>query len=198
MADKPLPFIDAHHHFWDLDRLYYPFLQDVPAHEFFLGDPSPIAKTFLPADYRAAAANHDVVGTVHVEAECDRSMQLDETRWLTELNERDGLPSAIVAHVWFDAPDIEDQLAQHAEFGLLRGIRSKPLTTAQPGQDIRGRRRTMQDPMWLHGYKMLEKFGLSWDLRVPCWHLSEAAEVAAAHPDTPVVLNNTRFPWERS
>ena len=43
-----------------------------------------------------------------------------------------------------------------------------------------------------------EKYGLSWDLRVPFWHLAEAAEVARAFPDTPIVLNHTGFPWDRS
>ena len=40
-----LPIVDAHHHFWDFDHLYYPWLQDSPRHEFFLGDQRPLAKT---------------------------------------------------------------------------------------------------------------------------------------------------------
>src|SRR5262249_50745806 len=39
---------------------------------------------------------------------------------------------------------------------------------------------------------------LSWDLRVPFWHLPEAAVVARAFPNTPIVLNHTGFPWDRS
>ena len=109
------------------------------------------------------ATNHDVMGTVHMEAECDRAMQLEETRWLSELNAAYGLPSAIVAHAWFDAPDVEWQLSRHVQYPLLRDIRSKPLTASHPGEDVGGLRRTMQDPRWLHGYKLLEQFGLSWD-----------------------------------
>ena len=45
---------------------------------------------------------------------------------------------------------------------------------------------------------MLEKYGLSWDLRVPSWHLAEAAEVARQFPRTAIVLNHTGFPWDRS
>jgi len=33
---------------------------------------------------------------------------------------------------------------------------------------------------------------------VPFWHLAEAAAVARAFPDTPIVLNHTGFPWDRS
>jgi predicted TIM-barrel fold metal-dependent hydrolase len=33
---------------------------------------------------------------------------------------------------------------------------------------------------------------------VPFWHLTEAAVVARAFPRTPIVLNHTGFPWDRS
>jgi predicted TIM-barrel fold metal-dependent hydrolase len=33
---------------------------------------------------------------------------------------------------------------------------------------------------------------------VPFWHLAEAAEVARSFPQTPIVLNHTGFPWDRS
>jgi predicted TIM-barrel fold metal-dependent hydrolase len=56
----------------------------------------------------------------------------------------------------------------------------------------------MQDERWLRGFALLEKYGLSWDLRVPFWHLGEAAAVARAFPKTPIVLNHTGFPWDRS
>ena len=39
---------------------------------------------------------------------------------------------------------------------------------------------------------------MSWDLRVPFWHLDEAAAVARAFPKTPIILNHTGFPWDRS
>ena len=56
----------------------------------------------------------------------------------------------------------------------------------------------MQDERWLRGLALLRKQGLSWDLRVPAWHLPEAAEVAATFPDLPIVLNHHGFAWDRS
>ena len=197
-ALSDLRILDAHHHFWDLGRLFYPFIQDSPRHPFFLGDQRPLARTFLPPDYLGATGHHNVVGTVHVEAEVDRSLQLEETRWLTGLSREFGLPSAIVAHAWFDTPNAPDVLAAQAEFALVRGIRSKPITGGSPDEDVSGQPRSMQDPRWLDGYRRLAEHGLSWDLRVPFWHLEEAARVAAAHPDIPVVLNHTGFPWMRT
>jgi predicted TIM-barrel fold metal-dependent hydrolase len=61
-----------------------------------------------------------------------------------------------------------------------------------------GKPGTMQDEKWLRGFALLEKHDLSWDLRVPYWHLGEAAAVARAFPGTAIVLNHTGFPWDRS
>jgi predicted TIM-barrel fold metal-dependent hydrolase len=104
----------------------------------------------------------------------------------------------VVAHVWLDRPDTEERLLQHLQFPLVRGIRSKPVTARSPGESVRGQPGTMQDAAWLRGLALLQKHGLSWDLRVPAWHLAEAAEVAALFPGLPIVLNHHGFAWDRS
>ena len=181
--------IDAHHHLWDLSGgpLYYPWLQDKEPHDFFLGDYSPLKRSYLPPDYRRDAAGHDVVKTVHVEAECSRDQQVAETRWLTEVNAKYGMPNAIVGHAWFHIGNTEEVLSQHKAFPLVRGIRSKPADEAM-----------MRDPKWLAGLRLLRKYDLSWDLRVKTWELEAAAQVVRGIPDIPVVLNHTGFPWDRS
>ena len=197
---EEIPVVDAHHHFWQLagGPLYYPWLQDPQPHEFFLDDYAALKRDFLPADYRRDAAGHHVVKTVHVEAECRRDQQVAETRWLTGLHARYGLPHAIVAHAWFHTADAEAILAEQKSFPLVRGIRSKPVTSRTPGESVAGAAGSMQDPKWLAGLRLLRKYDLSWDLRVPTWHLEEAAQVVRAHPDIAVVLNHTGFPWDRS
>lgn len=128
----------------------------------------------------------------------DRANQVGETKWLTEVNARHGFPNAIVAHAWFHTDNAEEIVAAQARFPLVRGIRSKPVTAPRPGAALQGTPGTMQDDKWLRGFSLLEKYGLSWDLRVPCWHLVEAAEVARQFPRTAIVLNHTGFPWDRS
>jgi predicted TIM-barrel fold metal-dependent hydrolase len=184
-----LKIIDAHHHLWQLSGgpLYYPWLQDEKPHEFFLGDYSPLKRDYLPPDYRKDSEKHDVVKTVHVEAECSRDQQVEETRWLTEINRKYGMPNAIVGHAWFDTKNAEEVMAGHAGFPLVRGIRSKPADEAH-----------MRDAKWLAGLRLLKKFGFSWDLRVKTWELEAAAVVVRGIPDIPVVLNHTGFPWDRS
>jgi predicted TIM-barrel fold metal-dependent hydrolase len=56
----------------------------------------------------------------------------------------------------------------------------------------------MQDENWLRGLSLLPELGLSWDLRVPYWHLAEAADVAAQFPQLAIVLNHHGFAWDRS
>lgn len=194
------PVVDAHHHLWQLSGgpLRYPWLQDEAPHEFFLGDYGALKRDYLPDHYRHDASGHDVVKTVHVEAECRRDQQVAETRWLTQLHAHHGMPDAIVAHAWLHTTDAEHILAQQASFTLVRGIRSKPVTSRRADESVAGAPGTMQDPQWLAGLRLLPKFKLSWDLRVPTWHLEEAAQVVRANPDLAVVLNHTGFPWDRS
>jgi predicted TIM-barrel fold metal-dependent hydrolase len=193
-----LPIFDAHHHFWDLSNGHFPWLTDDYDDSFFLGDYRRMCENFLPAQYRAATAGFDVIGTVHVEAERSRSEQVQETEFLTKLNAATGLPSAIVGHVFFVQADCLAVLEGHARSPLARGVRSKPEISSGPDASVRGQPGTMQDDAWLQGLALLKRFGFSWDLRVPYWHLEEAAEVARAFPNTPIVTNHLGLPLDRS
>jgi predicted TIM-barrel fold metal-dependent hydrolase len=197
-APGAVTLIDAHHHLWDLSQRKHPNLVGEKRHDFFMGDDSGLRRNYLPQDYRRDGAGHNVLTTVHCEAEWDRADQVGETRWISEIHRRHGFPGAIVAHAWFDTANAEEVIAAQAAFPLVRGIRSKPVTAPSPDRIAPGAPGTMQDEHWLRGFTLLQKYGLSWDLRVPFWHLEEAAAVARAFPDTPIVLNHTGFPWDRS
>src|SRR5262249_49121657 len=109
-----------------------------------------------------------------------------------------GMPNAVGGHVWLTDPGCDAKLVGDRSFPLFRGIRSKPVTAPRPGHTVHGEPGTMGDPKWRAGFALLEKHGLSYDLRVPFWHLEEAAEVARDFPSTAIVLNHTGFPWDRS
>ncbi|WP_420564269.1 amidohydrolase family protein [Thalassobaculum sp.] len=193
-----LKIVDSHHHLWDLGANYYPWLSDRPEPHFFLGDYSALKRNYLPEDYKRDAVGFDIVKTVHCEAEWDRDNQVAETEWLTALFERAGMPNAIVGHVWLEDPEVEAKLEGHCRSPLMRGIRSKPVTSATIDAPRPDGPRSLADPAWRRGYAALGRFGLSYDLRVPFWHLGEAAELIEQHPEIPVVVNHTGFPWDRS
>jgi predicted TIM-barrel fold metal-dependent hydrolase len=197
-APHAVKLVDTHHHLWNLDLHYYPGLTDKPNQNFFLGSIDALRRNYLAKDYLRDSRDHNVLTTVHVEAEMSRDSQIEETRWLSQVNGKHGFPGAIVAHAWFHTDNAEEIIARQAAFRLVRGIRSKPVTAESAAQMAPGAPGTMQDERWLRGFALLERYGLSWDLRVPSWHLVEAAEVARLFPRTQIVLNHTGFPWDRS
>jgi predicted TIM-barrel fold metal-dependent hydrolase len=197
-AADALPIVDAHHHLWDLDSGSYPWLGDDYHADFFLGDYRALCRKVSAEDYLDASAGQRIVATVHVEADRARDQQVAETAWLHDVNRRYGFPNAIVAHAWFDRDDSAAILQAHAQYPLVRGIRSKPLTSNAPGLSVAGQPGTMQHQRWLDGFGLLERHGLSWDLRVPSWHLEEAAQVAALFPGIAIALNHAGLPSDRS
>jgi len=193
-----LPIVDAHQHFWDLERNYYPWLCDPEPIPFRYGDYSAIKTNFLPPDYLRDAGANRIVKTVHMEAEWDRADPVAETRWIGEIARQHGLPSACIGHAEPDRDDIGDILAGHAESPLVRGIRHKPAAVARPGDARRGAAGSMDDPKWRQGYALLERFGFSYDLQTPWWHLDAAADLAADFPNIPLIINHTGLPSDRS
>jgi predicted TIM-barrel fold metal-dependent hydrolase len=197
LRPEQLEIVDAHHHLWDLSN-HYPWLRDHPEHNFLLGDYTALKRNYLPEDYRLDAHGLKVTATVHVEAECDRARAVDETAWLHRMHAQYGMPNAVVAHAFLHQPDLEEVLLQHKKHVLVRGIRSKPVTSRRPNDARPDGAGSLHDPNWRLGMKLLEKHGLSWDLRVPFWHLQEAASFLHDFPKLRVGLNHTGLPWDRS
>ena len=195
----PRAIIDSHHHLWDLQKIHYPWLADeYNAATFILGEYRPLCQNFLPKDFRAVWGSLPVVGSVHIEAECERSQALEETRWVHEQAVQSGLPSVVVA--WSDllASNAEEQLAQQAAWPLVRAIRFKPTTARLPDISVREQAGSLHDRRWPDALALLKKYNLAWDLRSPFWHLAEAAALLRDFPLLPVVLEHTGLPWDRS
>ena len=55
----------------------------------------------------------------------------------------------------------------------------------------------MRDAGWRRGFALLEKYGLSFDLQLYDHQMADAAELAAAFPETPIILNHTGMPIGR-
>jgi predicted TIM-barrel fold metal-dependent hydrolase len=197
-VEGDLPIVDAHQHFWDLGRNYYPWLCDAEPIPFRYGDYSAIRRNYLPPDYRAAVGRHRVVATVHVEAEWDRASPVAETGWLENIRAEHGLPTVLVGHAALDQADAADVLAAQARSPLTRGIRHKPHASASAAEARRGAPGSMDDRRWRDGYALLERHGLSFDLQTPWWHMSAAAELARDFPRTRIVINHTGLPADRS
>jgi predicted TIM-barrel fold metal-dependent hydrolase len=198
MIPPDFTMIDAHQHFWDLQRNYHPWLCDEPSIAFRYGDYSAIRKSYLPDDYAADARGLRIVKSVHVEAEWNPQDPVGETHWLEQLSAAHGLPTACVAQARLDRDDADALIAAQAARPLVRGIRHKPRAAASPRDAQRGALGSMDDPRWRRGFALLETHGLSFDLQTPWWHFDAAIELAQDFPGITIILNHTGLPADRS
>ena len=192
------PIVDPHQHFWDLSRNYYPWLCDPKPVHFRYGDYSSLKRNYLPPDYLRDKAALNIVKTVHIQANWDPTEPGGETRWLDEVAREYGYPHAVVGAAYFARDDIERVLAGHAKSKLTRGVRNFPIAAAKPSEAKRGEAGSMDDPKWRRGYALLEKYGFSFDVQVPWWHLDALAELARDFPNTQIVIVHTALPHDRS
>jgi predicted TIM-barrel fold metal-dependent hydrolase len=178
-----VPFIDAHHHLWDIDLHCYPGLADPR---------SPIARHYRLDDFLADAAEWPLVKSVHVQGEIDRAQSLAETAWLQSIADERGFPHGIVAYAALQDPRLDQVLQAHAQHANVRGIRQilNPDQCERPDY--------LTDPAWRAGYARLADYGLSFDLQALPEQFADASAVAAAHPNVPVVVNHTGLPRDQT
>lgn len=182
--------VDAHHHLWDLDRNLYPWLRADPDPDAWVGDVTPIRRSYLVDEYLGEATACGVVRSVHVQAEWDPSDSIGETRWLQEVADRHGFPHAIVASARLEDPRVEHVLDDHLRYANVRGIRQ--MLDRDEGRGLLERRD------WQRGLSRLSGRGLSFDLQVTPDQLDAAAALARRNPDLVVVLNHCGMPRGRT
>ncbi|WP_076068882.1 amidohydrolase family protein [Sphingomonas montana] len=190
---RDIPFVDAHIHLWDLDRIAYPWLTPPFSDDGPNGSVAAIARTYTIADYRAESAQWNVVGAVHIDAGAEAAAAIDETRWLQETADTDGMPSGIVAFAALDRPDVVDVLAAHARYRNVRGIRHIVNWHADPRRTYTPRDVT-RDPAWERGFAALGRHGLSFDLQAYPGQFAGLVPLIARHPETMVIVNHMGMP----
>jgi predicted TIM-barrel fold metal-dependent hydrolase len=193
-AGGGLTIVDAHHHFWDPERNYHPWLRDEPPIPFRYGDYGALARRYLATEYLADACNYTVAGLVYVETEWDPADPVGEMAYVAGLRCDSGLPSVAVAQAWLDRDDAGSVIERLAGFDFVRSVRHKPRANATPAERRPG---GMTDPRWRRGFAMLARRLARFDLQTPWWHLGEAADLARDFPDMLILLNHTGLPSNR-
>ncbi len=189
--------IDPHHHLWDLSTGWYPWLTTDRPKETVFGDPAPLARDYLPEDYRADMVGVNPVKTVHIQGSGNRDDPVAETRWLQGLNKDHGMPGGIVAFAPLDQPEAEAVLAAQCEHPLVRGIRYIVAWHSDARFNFNERDDLMRDTAWRAGFALLGKYSLSFDLMLFPSQLADALDLAAAFPATQIILNHTGSPVDR-
>lgn len=194
---QALPKIDAHHHLWDLQHNDYPWLREIGAARMY-GDYRAMCRSYLIEDYRADSAPHNVVKSVHVQANWNPQDPVGETRWCQSVADRHGFPHAIVAHANLAEPCIETILEAHRESDNVRGIRHILGHTDDPRLERRDRPDYSVDPDWERGFALLAKYQLSFDLQAFPPQMEAVARLASRHREVTLIVCHTGFPWDRS
>ncbi|MEW9304190.1 amidohydrolase family protein [Labrys neptuniae] len=194
------PVIDPHHHLWDLSLGRHPWLRppEREEREMVFGSLAPIRRDYGVADYRADAAGQNIVATVHVEAGWSSEYPLEESRWLESLDRRSGVARRIVARVPLDRPDAAVLLEAEAANDLVVGIRDIVSWHPEPAKSFARSKDLMGDPRWRDGLRQATRLGLSFDLMLFPWQMTEALRLVADFPDTIFVLDHCGSPADRS
>jgi predicted TIM-barrel fold metal-dependent hydrolase len=193
----PARMIDAHHHLFNLEESPYPWLQVEEPPDIFVGDLSPVMKTYDIEDYLADCLPYDVQKSVHVEVGWDPSDPVGETRWLQGVADRHGFPHGIVASAELHEEGVAEVLDGHCASANMRGVRQLLLSHTDPRYNLCPRSDLLTDRQWRAGFALLERHELSFDLQVYPHQMAAAAEVAAAFPGTQIILDHAGLPIER-
>ena len=194
------PFVDTHHHLWDLENNPYPWLTEGIDH--FVGDYSIFRRTYLISHLHEDAEGLPLIKSVHVQAEWDHEADpVGETAWLQSVADAEssrGMPNAIIGFADLSQSDAPELIARHAEHANWRGIRHMLNWAEDPKWQFTDRNDLMTDPDWLRGYRALADHDASFDLQVWPWQLADAADLAHRVPEVPIVLDHTGMPrdWD--
>ena len=188
-VDRSIPFIETHHHLWELDRFHYDWLQDPgwAGHNALLGDYKMIRSTIgRPERFFKEFYGNNVIGSVHVEAAYAGPDPVEETAWLEKVGQHYGFPNAVVVFCDIEADGAEAELDRHvAASPRVRGVR------------IRAHPDDPDTAAFKKGYAAMGARGLSYELNASPGKLLSGRDVAVANPDVQVILGHAGFPVQR-
>lgn len=188
-----LPIIDSHHHLWDLENGYYPWLSNGVKPSAF-GDYTAINKSYLLENFLEDAKNQNLVKSVHLDVGYDPSDPAGETRWLQGIADQHGFPHGIVGYADLSKPDVGDLLDQHIQYPNFRGIRQSMNYHADPAKTYQSHPEVSRTPEWRRGFKELARRKLSFDLQLYYPQMGEFLELAGDFPDVQIILDHTGMP----
>lgn len=166
--------IDAHQHFWRMDRGDYGWLtgKDHPL----------IARDFLPDDLAPLLKAARIDRTVLVQAAPTEA----ETHFLLELADASPFIAGVVGWVDFEAPDAASRIARLAARPKLLGLR--PMIQDLPDDEW------MLRPAPARAFEAMQRGALCFDALVKPRHLPALAELLERHPDLAVVVDHGAKP----
>jgi len=171
---KQLPIVDTHLHLWDLQRFSLPWI----------AKGSPLARSFVMKDYRAAIADLNVVKAVYMEVDVDPKQQQAEADYVIEICRARNTP--MVAAVISGRPAADNFAKYITRFKgspYIKGLRQVLHTPATPAGTCLG-------GAFVKGIQLLGELGLTFDLCMRPAELPDAVKLIQACPGTRFILDH--------
>jgi L-fuconolactonase len=173
----PFPLIDAHIHIWDIARLDYSWLQQVPK----------IHRTYTLEDYEAARGAVEVEAMVFVQCECRPDQHLAELAWVQSCADADPRLKAIIPWAPLEDGDaVAGELAAMARDPRVKGVRRIIQLEDDIGFCIQ--------PGFLRGVQLLGEHGLHCELTHNTAQFPNVQRLVDACPGTRFILDHIGNP----
>ncbi|MEP7288981.1 MAG: amidohydrolase family protein [Chloroflexota bacterium] len=171
-----LKIADSHVHFWDTNRLQYPWLADEPL----------LNRPYLPDHIPAHGSNWTVDALVFVQSDCLPQQGIAEVDWVTTLANDDPRIRGIVAFAPLEKgtqvrPVLDDLKKRPLVKGVRRLLQREPL-----GFSLQ--------PEFVVGVQLLAEYGLSFDLCIKYFQLPDAIALVRQCPDVQFILDHIGKP----
>lgn len=172
---KDIPITDTHAHFWELDRLEYPWLENRD---------SPISRDFVPDDYRQATEGYLLKRIVFVESGRVPEAYLQETEWITQLAEHEDKIAGIVAFFPVEKGDAAaTDLEKLADNPMVKGIRRMG-----DAQEL------ASSSAFREGLQLMNQHGLSLDIHYGASGLKAFLPLIDQFPNMTFIVNHLGLP----
>jgi L-fuconolactonase len=173
-----LPIVDTHQHLWDLNRFRLPWVKQ--------GDP--LARSFVPEDYRKATEGLDVIKSVYMEVDLAPEQQQAEADYIVDLCKGGETPT--VAAVVSGRPGTGGFARYATQFKgskYVKGIRRVLHVPETPAG-------TCLSKEFVRDIRLLGELGLSFDLCVRAPELPDMDRLVGECPDTRFILDHCGNP----
>ncbi|PRY11638.1 L-fuconolactonase [Pontibacter ummariensis] len=168
--------VDAHQHFWKFDPVRDSWITE---------DMATIRRDFGPEDLQPLLQQHGFDGCVLVQS----AEPEHENKFLLEQAEKYDFIKGVVGWVDFFAASMEERLARYGQVKKMKGFRY----VLQGAED----RALMLRPAFMQGLSKLQQYGFTYDLLIFPDQLKYAAELIAAFPEQPFVIDHLAKPYIR-
>ena len=183
-----LKIVDTHVHLFDLTHkdLLWSWLAP-GAEEGRLGNIDGIKSLRYEAENLIAESRFAAVDKfVHIQAAIGSKDPVIETKWLSQMFARTGLPAAIVGHVDLTLESAQKVIDQHLQFANFRGVRDFAVEGALSSGDIN------KELDLALSYLAENDLVLDLDCQWP--NMTLAAAMARKHPQLKIVIEHIGIP----